>query len=325
MSDLHHPVTGELLPRAPEGRTALRLTWRLLPPELRAELGHRLGSPVIEAESQESGFTPGFASRLLLADGRRYFVKAAHRVAQRAFSSAYAEEARVLGLLPAEDLPAPRLMWADPDVGGWTVVAFEDVAGVPPKRPWRADELAACLAVLEAVAAATGEVDPGLGLKPMTVDLPTLVSGWDLLAEAGQHWPHHGDLAELAHGFVGVVAEHAHFVHLDGRDDNFLVLPDGSARLCDWNWPALGPVWVDVVHLLVSVHGDGRDAGAELGGHPLTRGVAGDEIDTFLAAFAGFMAESDLRPVPRASPHLGAHRRWWAAAAYSWLAQRRGW
>ena len=43
----------------------------------------RLGSPVVHAESQGSGFTPGFASRLTAADGARLFVKAASKQAQR--------------------------------------------------------------------------------------------------------------------------------------------------------------------------------------------------------------------------------------------------
>jgi hypothetical protein len=57
----------------------------------------------------------------------------------------------------------------------------------------------------------------------------------------------------------------------------------------------------------------------------VTKDVAPEHVDAFLAALGGFMAEADLRPVPRTSPYLGVHRRWWAAAAWSWLADRRGW
>lgn len=325
MTGLHHPVTGEALALVPRGRTARRLTWRHLPPPVRAGVEQRSGAVVQDAESQESGFTPGLASRLLLADGRRLFLKAASRDAQAAWASAYVEEARVRGALTSPLLPAPRLLWSEADLHGWTVVAFEDVAGGTPQRPWREEELHACLSTLTLVAHETRTPDPALGLQPLTADLPTFVTGWDRLADSGERWPHHEDLAALAHAYAGVEATHRHFVHTDSRDDNFLVRADGSALLCDWNWPALGPVWVDVVHLLVTAHGDGLDADRLLDEHPLTVGAPAEEVDVFLAALCGFMAEADLRPVPRNSPYLGVHRRWWAAAAYSWLASRRGW
>ena len=83
-------------PAVPHGHTAMRLTWPHLPAPLRARIEERLGSPVAEAVSQDSGFTPGFASVLTGADGSRLFVKAAHRSAQRYAAPAYAEEARKL-------------------------------------------------------------------------------------------------------------------------------------------------------------------------------------------------------------------------------------
>jgi aminoglycoside phosphotransferase (APT) family kinase protein len=301
----------------------MRLHWEHLPPLVRREVERRLGSPVASATSQDSGFTPGFASRLVGRDGQRLFLKAAHRTAQKAYAAAYAQEVRVLRSLPMDDLPAPALRWWENDLEGWTVVAFEDVDGRPPHRPWEDDDVTACLDALARVA----EVDPDpepLDLKPLHEDLPTFVTGWDTADYAGIDWPHVAELSELAHAYPEL-PDAEHFAHLDGRDDNFLVRPDGTALLCDWNWPALAPRWVDVVHLLVSVHGDGRDVTRLLAEHPVTAGVPDDHVDSFVAALGGFMAEADLRPVPTTSPHLGTHRRWWAAACWSWLASRRGW
>ena len=153
---------------------------------------------------------------------------------------------------------------------------------------------------------------------------PTLVTGWDLVGEDEPDWPHLDELQALAHGFA-TLPDARHFVHADGRDDNFLLVPGGRPVLCDWNWPALGPRWLDVVMLLVSAHGDGRDAEALLATNPLTADAPDEEVDSWLAALCGFMAEADRRPVPTSSPSLGVHRRWWAAACWSWLAQRRGW
>lgn len=306
----------------PHARTARRLHWEHLPPSVRREVERRLGSPVEHAESQDSGFTPGFASRLVGRDGQRVFLKAASRVAQRAFAAAYAQEARVLRSLPAERIPAPRLLWTEHDVDGWTLVAFEDVEGRPPHRPWVETDVTACLDALAVVAEADIDPEP-LDLQPLHVDLPTFVDGWDLAGAAGDQWPHLDELSALAHAFAELPAEHV--AHLDGRDDNFIVRPDGTALLCDWTWPALAPRWVDVVHLLVSVHADGHDVTRLLAEHPVTAGVPADQVDAFVAALGGFMAEADLRPVPTTSPHLGTHRRWWAAACWTWVADRRGW
>jgi aminoglycoside phosphotransferase (APT) family kinase protein len=292
---------------------------------VRVEVERRCGAGVEDSESQGSGFTPGLASRLLLADGRRLFLKAASRAAQSTWASAYAEEARVRAALTSPLLPAPRLLWSEADLHGWTVVAFEDVAGGPPQRPWRDEELQACLSALTLVAQETRLTGPGLRLQPLTADLPTFLTGWDRLAEYGERWPHREELAALARTYADVELTQRSFIHTDSRDDNFLLRDDGSALLCDWNWPALGPVWVDVVHLLVTAHGDGLDADLLLAEHPHSVGAPAQEVDAFLAALCGFMAEADLRPVPRNSPYLGVHRRWWAAAAYSWLASRRGW
>ncbi|HET6562382.1 MAG TPA: hypothetical protein VFG72_10940, partial [Marmoricola sp.] len=127
----------------PHGRTARRLEWQHLPPDVRALVEGELGSPVVGAESQGGGFTPGFASRLTGADGSTLFVKAASKRAQRPIAAAYAEEGRMQGLLP-DELPAPRLLWTHED-DRWVVLGWESVHGAAPRRPWRPDELDACL------------------------------------------------------------------------------------------------------------------------------------------------------------------------------------
>ena len=92
----------------PSGKTARRLEWPFLPPNLRAYIERKCGSPVVEAESQGAGFTPGFASVLTCEDGSRHFVKAASVKAQRLFADSYREEARKLRRCPtASRRPAP--------------------------------------------------------------------------------------------------------------------------------------------------------------------------------------------------------------------------
>lgn len=65
---------------APSGATAQRPSWLSLAAPVRRLVEIRLGQSVADAESQGGGFTDGFASRLVLADGSRVFVKAASSV-----------------------------------------------------------------------------------------------------------------------------------------------------------------------------------------------------------------------------------------------------
>ena len=58
------PVGPDAVPAVPHGHTAFRLDWTFLPRDVRALVEDRLGSAVVEAASQDSGFTPGFASVL---------------------------------------------------------------------------------------------------------------------------------------------------------------------------------------------------------------------------------------------------------------------
>ncbi|MGO4256781.1 phosphotransferase [Marmoricola sp. RAF53] len=302
----------------PRGATARRLTWPYLPPELRHEIERRLGAEVVDATSQDGGFTPGFASVLTGADGSSLFVKAASRVAQAPTAASYAEEARKHQILGGA-IPAPRLEWVRDD-DGWVVLAFEAVRAQAPRRPWRPDELTRALDLAVAVAASTETVPDGLDLNPLVEDLPPLLTGWATVPET---WPHRDEAVALTALFGSLPADR--FVHSDLRDDNILLTDDGRALACDWNWPALGPVWLDAVVLLASAHGDGLDAEAFLGGCALTREADPEQVDAWLAALCGFMLGARTRPVPTNSPHLRTHAEWYAAATWSWLAQRRKW
>jgi hypothetical protein len=57
-------------------RVRCPVLWQEMPERVRGGVVERVGACVVEAESQEGGFSPGVAARLLLDDGRRVFVKA---------------------------------------------------------------------------------------------------------------------------------------------------------------------------------------------------------------------------------------------------------
>jgi hypothetical protein len=286
---------------------------------VRAEIERRLGSPVLTAESAGAGFTPGLASVLHCADGTRHFVKAANRVAQRVFADSYREEARKLRVLPAE-APAPRLRWSS-EIDTWTVLEIEYVEGANPVRPWRPEQLAACLDTLEVLAEQL--TPPPLRLTGFVDEFADCLTGWGHLRRVRPQLPHLEEAAALAAGYAEVTAGST-LVHTDARDDNFLLTTDRTV-LCDWNWPVVGAAWIDTVCLLISAHGDGLDVDAEVAARALTRDVDPEHIDTLLALLAGYFFERRDQPTPNSSPYLRKHQAWYAEATWSWLSARRGW
>jgi hypothetical protein len=305
----------------PHGRTAQRLTWRHLPPAVRALVEERCGSPVVDATSQGGGFTPGFASVLTCADGSKHFVKAASTKAQRMFADSYREEARKLRALP-QAVPAPRLLWVED--GDWMVLGIEYVEGRTPPRPWRQADLDATLDALEVVARELTPAPEGLGLDTFADELGEWPAFWDHVARTRPDLPHLADAAALAAGFAEVAAGDT-VVHIDVRDDNVLLRPDGTALLCDWNWPVQGADWLDSLFTLIGPRGDGLDVETVLASRPLLREVPAEHVDRVLALVIGYFFKSADDPVPATSPYIRDHQRWQGEVLWRWLGERRGW
>jgi hypothetical protein len=299
----------------PHGRTARRLEWRFLPPHIRAEVERRLGAPVTEAVSQTGGFTPGFASVLTCADGSHHFVKAASTIAQRLFADSYREEARKQQMLP-DGIPAPRLQWIH-DADDWVVLAFEHIDSRSPQRPWVSEELEAASQMTLAIAA---QLTPApTGIVGAVEDFATWPALWDRIDH-----PRAAECGALAARYADVVDGDT-VVHLDIRDDNLLVRPDGSVLVCDWNWPVRGAGWLDSLFLLIGPRGDGLDVEAHIAAHPLLAAVDPEHIDIVIALLLGYFSASAAQPVPPTSPYLRQVQAWQRDVLHDWLAERRGW
>ena len=307
----------------PHDRTARRLEWAFLPPNLRAWIERKCGSPVVSAISQTSGFTPGFASVLVCEDGSRHFAKAASVKAQKMFADSYREEARKLAALPAE-VPAPRLLWHLDD--DWVVLGTEYVDARAPHRPWRADDLDALLDSLEVVADALTPPPADLVLDTAEADFAPLVDGWSSIRETRTDLDpaHLAEAEALARRYAEVVGGNT-LVHTDVRSDNVLIDAAGRALLCDWNWPVRGAAWFDSFAALIGPRGEGIDVEAVIAGRRLLRDVDPEALDVNLALYVGyFLAQCEL-PVPPSSPHIRDHQRWQGEVCWDWLAERRGW
>ncbi len=303
----------------PHGRTARRLDWLLLPPMTRRLVEDLFGTKVVEAVSVDAGYTPGLASVLTGADGRRIFLKAASKKAQRPFADAYREEIQKLRSLPS-GLPVPNLLWSHED-DLWVLLALEYVDGHNPVRPWQRDELDACLDTLELVAQTL--TPPPMRLAPFAEEFADFLDGWEHVRATSPDWPHLDEAVALASRYATASVGNT-LVHTDARDDN-LLLTAGRAYLCDWNWPVQGAAWIDTVCLLMSAFGDGVDADAVLAERRLTRTVDPEDIDSLLALFCGYFLARRDEPAPHSSPYLRVHQDWSAEVTWAWLAQRRGW
>lgn len=338
--------------RPPYDRTAERPAWADLPDVIRAHIASRADSPVLRTTSAGGGFTRGFAGLLDLADGTSVFVKAASHKIRPIAATSYAREAEVLRALPPA-VPAPALLWSEL-VQDWQVLGIVAIPGARmPGLPWSAPDLVATVRACETYAAALRASPPNLDLQPMTEGLlEDSWSGWFADIAAGRAtstlmspWAQdslgrlHDLVQSAAHALIGDDACHG-----DLRPDNIVVDQDGLAWICDWNWLARGPVWADLVGLLVTVHADAVSAQNELVRAPVEpadadrvlakswlsdglgqrAGMVVDErVDAFLALIAAFMCAQADDPVPDfASSMLAKHRAYVGSAALSWLEHR---
>jgi hypothetical protein len=140
---------------APPRAAGRRISWHQVPGHVRRAVEAALGAAVLEAHTQEGGFSPGAAARLCLANGSAAFVKALGVDLDRDSVGLYRSEAATMHHLPA-GLPVPRLLDVYDD-GEWVALLYEEVRGRQPAVPWQADEL-------ERVAAAVDDL--GAALRP---------------------------------------------------------------------------------------------------------------------------------------------------------------
>jgi aminoglycoside phosphotransferase (APT) family kinase protein len=313
-------VTRAIPTTIPHGRTAQRLEWAHLPPVVRRQIEQQVGSPVVSAQSRNGGFTPGFASVLTCEDGSRHFVKAASTAAQRQIAASYREEARKLRSLPRA-APAPGLLWSIEE--DWVVLGLEYVDARSPRRPWVRSELDACLDALERMADELTPAPEELALDTFADEVAGWPAYWDHV-RATRDLQHAEEAAALAMSFAEVVDGET-LVHVDLRDDNVLVRPDGSVVFCDWNWPVRGADWLDPLTLLIGPRGDGVDVDALISERRLLRDVPADHLDRVLALVCGYFLKSADDPVPPTSPYLREIQRWQGEVVWDWLCDRRGW
>ena len=299
-----------------------RPRWSELPPSVRGRISDLAGGRVVAAQNCEGGFSPGFASRLTLADRRRVFAKAMDAAEWPSQAVMYRAEARVAAALPGT-VPAPRFLgWIDE---AWVILAFEWVDASEPARPWRHGELSQVAAAASAMS---------LALTPSPVRVPAdhlRLGGWaELAADAGARaklrqvsaWATRNldILSDLER--AGLAAARGNtLVHFDALPHNIL-RTERRVWFVDWPHARLGAPFIDVLMVLASAGADGFDLDELVWRQPVTDGVDGATIDGVLAGLTGFYLAGALADVEPGLAPIAAAKLELGRGAVSWLQRR---
>lgn len=322
-----HPATTDAAPPA----AGVRMMWTGLPDHLRGAVEEWLGSRVVSARSQASGFSPGVAARLTTADGQRVFAKVVGPEPNPESPALHRREASIVAALP-RDAPVPRLLWSyDEGDDGWVMLLFEEAEGREPAIPWRADELDR---VVDAIVGLSDALTP----SPLDEAFAGTVDSWEFFTIGWwrqiererppglDDWSAHNLApliaieADAAAGVVGTT-----LLHLDLRADNLLVTDD-RVLVVDWPHARIGPAWLDIAFFAPSVTMQGGPAPEQLfARHPAAADADPDAVTSAVAAIAGFFTRQSLQPPPPGLPTVRAFQAAQGVVARRWLAARTGW
>ncbi len=316
----------------PPPAQGVRLEWQAVPSHVRAAVEDWLGSTVVSATSQPSGFSPGVAARLRTANDRRVFIKAIGPEPNPDSPSFHLREARISAQIPAA-APVPRLLWSSNDEeSGWVVLLFEEISdGQHPAQPWRSDELARVLDTLASLARfLTPSPLPATTIGTASDHFAHQICGWQKLRTeqpaALDAWSvrHLDKLAEIERTAPAAVAGNT-LLNLDVRADNMLLTPE-RVWFLDWPHAHVGAAWVDVIGFAPSVTMQGGPSPEEIiADFPPCQQADPAAITAAVVSIAGYFTYRSLQPPPPGIPTVRAFQAAQGAVAREWIAQRLGW
>jgi aminoglycoside phosphotransferase (APT) family kinase protein len=313
----------------PPPAQGVRLDWQAVPAPIRAAAENALDSTIVSATTQASGFSPGVAARLRLADDRGAFVKAISSHPNPDSPEFHRREAQITAALPVT-APVPRLLWSYDD-GDWVVLVLEEVVGEHPVNPWLPDELDRVIDGLAALntALTPTPVDPAL-TGTASEKINGHVCGWrklraDFIDRLDAWSARHLDaLAEIEDTVAAAVAGDT-LLHFDTRADNILLTPD-KVWFVDWPHACVGAAWVDVVFFAPSATMQGAPSPETIiARHPACQSADSADITAAIVAIAGFFTRQSLLPPPPGLPTLRSFQAAQGEVAREWIAQRMGW
>jgi Ser/Thr protein kinase RdoA (MazF antagonist) len=287
-----------------------RLRWEYVPMQVQADIERLAGGRVLATENCAGGFSPGLASRLDLADGRRVFVKAMDAAEWPDQVDFYRAEARVAASLPPA-VPAPQLL-ASSDDGQWVVLVFEWVDGEEPDLRRHQQDAFLVAAALDDLA--TTLTPPPIALP---ADHPRL-GGWAYLAADGNLLARLTATSRWAADHLGMLIELQHF---DAYPHNILMTP-GRVWFVDWPHARPGAPVIDLIAFASSAAAAGIDPEQLLAESPVAAAAGPRAVDAILAAHAGFCVAGSLYEGPPELAPVIAAKAELGTAAVAWLRRR---
>ncbi len=294
----------------------VRLPFEKVPAAVRAWVERALGSAVVSAVTQQGGFSPGVAARLVTASGRRAFVKTVGTSLNPKTPTLFRQEivaVEAIGPLPS----TPRLLDVYDD-GDWVGLLFEDIEGWLPSHPWIQSEVDRVLDALDELTEAL-DPSPWPDAPLIAVRSQEFLSRWPYVIRDGLAVPEWlvgrvEELAELSQEALRVMAEGKALAHYDLRADN-IILTEDRVLFIDWAHPGVGPRWTDTVIL----QADMRSSAVRLPPLPDDPAITG-----FIAAIAGGQWWGGAQEAPVGLPTIRAWQREQALVHLDWVRERLG-
>jgi aminoglycoside phosphotransferase (APT) family kinase protein len=291
----------------------VRLPYEKVPADVRAWVERVLGGTVVSADTQQGGFSPGVAARLVTAGGRRAFVKAVGPELNPDTPTLFRREVNAMRSI--SPLPQAPVLYDVYDDGEWVALLLEDIDGYLPPHPWDPYDAAR---VLDALGELTEELQPSPwpDAPVAAVRSESFLTRWDKVIADGTAVPdwaagREQEFAGLARTGLKALAKGDGLAHWDLRADNIL-LTDNRVVFIDWAHAALAPPWADQVIL----QADMRESG-QLPDLPDEDGITG-----LIAAFAGGLWWGSTQPAPPGLPTIRTWQRDYAHTFMTWLRER---
>jgi aminoglycoside phosphotransferase (APT) family kinase protein len=297
--------------------TGVRLPYERLPAPVRVWADRVLGSSVVSATTQQGGFSPGVAARLVTSTGRRAFLKAVGTSLNPDTPALFRNEIAAMQGLAAHSLPHTPFLYDVYDDGDWVALLMEDIDGYLPPHPWHPQDATRVLEALEELTAAL-QPSPWPDAPVAAVRSEAYLSRWDRVIADGLPVPdwmagREQEFAELARTGLAALAKGDGLVHWDLRADNIL-MTEQRVVFVDWAHAALGASWADTVIIYADMRG-----AVELPALPDDVGVTG-----FIAGIAGGQWWGSHQVSPPGLPTIRAWQRESAVQHLDWLRERLG-
>ena len=311
--------------------------WSAVPLEVRRESERRLRSRVTRATIAYGGYAPSATFRLLLANGKRAFFKAAYPLPKDSvvIIPVDKEEKRYVALAPFTGRFVPRI-FASFRLAGWHVLLMEDL-GPPTMPPWSPDKVRrAARSYARFHQSTCGKTLPRWLSRTQHHAFGVY---WDRLAKTGQldgtaslARRHADDAREWLDVALPVLRDTERdlsrarrpfaLLHFDTRSDNLRLLGDRLVMF-DWPFASVGPAEFDFAAFAQSITAEGGPLPEDvLAAYVEVLPLRARELDASIAGIAGYFADRSWRPPLPGLPRLRSIQRRQLKATLRWAARR---